>query len=88
MVDNNIHGLEESIKKEEKLLTSIDDVKLQTSGLIAALIEKYSIEVKGSKLSDFINAVKDKIKIDDTLLLQKKIVELANQVKEMNKQNK
>ena len=44
--------------------------------------------INGTKLSDFINAVKDKIKIDQTVLLQKKIVELANQVKEMNKQNK
>ncbi len=88
LVDNNIQGLEESIVKEEKLLTRIDDIKQKTSGLISILVEKYSIEMTGNKLRDFINAVKDKIKIDDTLLLQKKIVELANQVKEMNKQNK
>ncbi len=88
LVDNNINGLEESIGKEEKLLNRIEDVKLKTASLISALIEKYSIDVNGSKLSDFINAIKDKIKIEQTVLLQKKIVELANQVKEMNKQNK
>ncbi len=88
LVDNNICGLEESILKEEKLLNQIEIVKQKTSSLISDLIEKYSMGINGTKLSDFINAVKDKIKIDQTVLLQKKIVELANQVKEMNKQNK
>jgi flagellar biosynthesis/type III secretory pathway chaperone len=88
LVDNNIHGLEGSIVKEEKLLSRIEDVKKKTSELISVLIEKYSIETKGTKLSDFVNAIKDKIKIDATVLLQKKIFELANQVKEMNQQNK
>ncbi len=88
LVDNNISGLEEAVSKEEKLLNRIEDVKQKTSSLISTLIQKYSIEVNGNKLSDFINAIKDKIKIDQTVLLQKKIVELANQVKEMNKQNK
>ncbi len=88
LVDNNISGLEQSIIKEEKLINQIEEVKFKTAEALSNLIEEYSIKVNGSRLKDFISAVKNKINIDETIILQKKIFDLANQVKQMNNQNK
>lgn len=90
IIENDMTGLEETIKTEGALMLHIEQREKQMVNIIGELSAKFAIDLPNKKLSDFVNAVKSKNDIEIGSLekiqnaLKKKVMKIAK----VNAQNK
>jgi|YelNatPaOPRAMG01_1025707.scaffolds.fasta_scaffold00063_32 hypothetical protein len=90
IVENDITGLEETIKTEGALLLNIEQYEKQMVKVINELSEKYSLNTNSNKLTDFIEAMKEKRNFDsgNIIKLQTSLRKLILQIAKINAQNR
>jgi hypothetical protein len=90
IINNDINGLEETIRTEGALLFNFELYEKQMSEIIKQLTEKYAINTSTNKLSDFINALKGKREFNPNSLvkLHNSLQKLLAQIMKTNNQNK
>lgn len=90
IVENDITGLEETIKTEGALLLNIEQYEKQMVKVINELSEKYSLNTNSNKLTDFIEAMKEKRNFDsgNLIKLQTSLRKLILQIAKINAQNR
>ena len=90
IIENNMTGLEETIKTEGALMIYIEQHEKKVLEIIGELSQKYSIDVPSNKLSDFVAAVKAK-KIMETGSIEKiqnSLKKYILRIAKVNAQNK
>ena len=90
IINNDIRGLEETIKTEGALLINVDIYEKQMAEIIKQLSEKYSINTSSNKLIDFINALKGKREFNPNSIvkLHSSLKKLVSQIMKINDQNR
>ncbi len=90
IVENDIKGLEETVKMEGALLLNIEQYEKQMLKIIQQLTEKYSLGANPNKLSDFLEAMKVKKHFDsrNIVKLQMSLRKLILQIAKINAQNR
>ncbi len=90
IIENDMTGLEETIKTEGALMIYIEQHEKKVMEIISELAKKYSIEVPSKKLSDFVSEVKTKKKIEVGTIekIQGSLKKLILKIAKVNTQNK
>jgi SMC interacting uncharacterized protein involved in chromosome segregation len=90
IINNDIKGLEETIKTEGALLINIDRYEKQMAEIIGQLSDKYSIIAPTNKLTDFVNALQGKREFNpnNIVKLHSSLKKLVSQIKKINDQNR
>ena len=90
IINNDIRGLEETIKTESALLINIDRYEKQMSEIVGELSDKYPINASSNKLTDFVNALQGKREFNpkDIVKLHSSLKKLVSQIKKINDQNR
>ncbi len=90
IIENDMTGLEETIKTEGSLMIYIEQHEKKVLEIICELSQKYSIDLPSKKLSDFVAAVKAK-KIMETGSIEKiqnSLKKYILRIAKVNAQNK
>ncbi|MCL5030680.1 MAG: flagellar protein FlgN [Bacteroidetes bacterium] len=90
IINNDVKGLEETIKTEGALLINIELYEKHVEEVIKQLSDKYGIKNSSGKLSEFIDAIKVKREINSINLikLQNSLQKMVTQTVRVNNQNK
>jgi SMC interacting uncharacterized protein involved in chromosome segregation len=90
IINNDIRGLEETIKIEGALLINVDRYEKQMADVLKQLSEKYSIDTPSNKLVDFINALRGKREFNPNSImkLHSSLKKLVSQITKINDQNR
>jgi len=90
IINNDIRGLEETIKTEGALLINVDIYEKKMAEIIKQLSEKYSINTSSNKLIDFVNALKGKREFNpnNIVKLHSSLKKLVSQIMKINDQNR
>ncbi|MHB8578545.1 MAG: flagellar export chaperone FlgN [Ignavibacteriaceae bacterium] len=90
IINSDIKVLEETLKTESTFFNEIKISQNLTIDTIKNLSEKYSLNLKSNKLSDFLEAMKDKneVKIVTFFKLQTSLKKLISNINTVNNQNK
>ena len=90
IINNDIRGLEETIKIEGALLINVDHYEKQMADVLKQLSEKYSIDTPSNKLVDFINALRGKREFNPNSImkLHSSLKKLVSQITKINDQNR
>lgn len=90
IVENDIAGLEETVKTEGALLLNIEQYEKQMVKVIKELSEKYSLNTSSNKLTDFVEAIKEKSNLDSSNIIkvQTSLRKLILQIAKINAQNR
>ena len=70
IINNDVKGLEETIKTEGALLINIELYEKHVEEVIKQLSDKYGINYSSGKLSEFIDAIKVKREINSINLIK------------------
>jgi hypothetical protein len=90
IINNDIRGLEETIKTEGALLINVDRYEKQMAEILKQLSEKYSINSSSNKLVDFINGLRGKRELNpnNIVKLHSSLKKLVSQIMKINDQNR
>lgn len=90
LIENDLEGLEDSIAKEEKILTLLNRIKDEKARVIKNLAEENNIILKNFSLGDLLENFKNKteIKFSNLEKVQFSIKNLILQIDKINQQNK
>lgn len=90
IINNDVKGLEETIKTEGALLINIELYEKHVEEVIKQLSDKYGIKNSSGKLSEFIEAIKVKREINSINLikLRNSLQKMVAQTVRVNNQNK
>lgn len=90
IIENDMTGLEETLKTEGALLLHIEKFEKQIIKILKELSVKYELETETGKLSEFIEAMQQKKKINSKPLVKFQISmkKLAMQIAKINAQNR
>jgi hypothetical protein len=90
IINNDIKGLEETIKTEGALLINVDRYEKQMADIIKQLSEKYSLDTPSNKLTDFVNTLKGKREFNpnNIVKLHSSLKKLVTQIVKINDQNR
>lgn len=89
LIDQDFEGLQESLLSEEKILKSVDEQNGKLTSMIKDLSEKFSLNLKSNRLSEFMEAVNDQADINIKVIYQLKnsLTELTYKCEKLNYQN-
>ncbi len=89
IIENDMKGLEETMKTEGALIIHIEQHEKQMIGIIDGLSKKFKIDPPSKSLSEFINALKSKnIELGNLEKIQNLLRKLALKIAKVNAQNK
>lgn len=89
IIENDMNGLEETMKTEGALIIHIEQHEKQMIGIINELTKKFQINPPSKSLSEFINAVKGKnMELGNLEKIQNLLKKLALKIAKVNAQNK
>ncbi|HUX92263.1 MAG TPA: flagellar protein FlgN [Ignavibacteriaceae bacterium] len=90
IINSDIKALEETLKIESTFFNEIEISQKLMIETIKNLSEKYSLNLKSNKLSDFLEALKDKneVKLGGFFKLQASLKKLISNINTVNNQNK
>ena len=90
IINSDVKALEETLKIESTYFNEIEISQKLMMKTIKNLSEKYSLNPKSNKLSDFLEAMKDKneVKLGAFFKLQTSLKKLISNINTVNNQNK